>query len=110
MAQEFFTVSRPQAGLLHSSMPQISAATLPQCPAGHLLHRCVNGHPLNPISYAAWQCGGFGTGMPASHCYLQDRKCQICRHEIKKNWVRLGCAKGCQECVCYNMNCAARVL
>lgn len=88
-------------------MPQMHSATIPACPAGTQVHRCIKGHPLNPLSLAAWQ---EGFGKSAAQSYAHVRKCKVCGHEIPRNWVRLGCERGCQESVCYNMNCKAKVL
>lgn len=48
--------------------------------------------------------------MPASQSFDHLRKCRLCSHDIPRNWVRLGCSRGCSESVCYNLNCAAKVL
>jgi len=74
--------------------------------AGTQAHRCLKGHPLNPVSLAAWQ---EGFGVPASQSFAHMRKCKLCRHEIPKSHVRLGCAKGCEQSVCLNLNCALKV-
>jgi len=88
-------------------MPQMHDATHAAGVAGTQLHRCVKGHPLNPVSMAAWQ---EGWSVPRTQSFSQVRKCKICKHDIPRNWVRLGCEKGCQDSVCLNLNCAAKVL
>lgn len=88
-------------------MPQMHDALAPAGTAGTQIHRCLKGHPLNPMSLAAWQ---EGAGIPVSQSYAHVRKCKICKLEIPRNWVRLGCSKGCLESICYHLNCSAKAL